>query len=52
MNEKKNTVKVFRPKSQSFLVCLGGTKDLVSYYDIETLKPMEWDGLRKLKEVF
>ena len=40
MNEKKNSVKVFKPKNQSFLVCLGGNDDLVSYYDVETLKPM------------
>ena len=25
MKEKKNTVKVFKPKNQNFLVCLGGT---------------------------
>jgi hypothetical protein len=52
MAESKSSVKVFRPKDQSFLVCLGGTADLVSYFDIETLKRMDWDGLRRLEEVF
>ena len=34
MKEKKNSVKVFKPKDQSFLVCLGGTEDLINYYDV------------------
>jgi hypothetical protein len=52
MSERKNGVKVFKPNNQDFIVCLGGEKHLVSYYALEDLEPMEWDGLRKLKEVF
>jgi hypothetical protein len=38
--EKKSGLKVFKPEKQDFLVAFGGKKEIVNYYDVETLKPM------------
>lgn len=52
MNEPKCLHKIYEPRHQNFLVIFGGEKYPLSYYDRETLKPMESDILAGMKQVF
>lgn len=52
MKEEKCLHHTYKPKHQNFIVILGGQKEILSYYDSESLKAIESDILIGMKKIF